>query len=343
MLIINSIIGRKLQRKAAWLIFVATIAGCSRPLYVAPEFLYFTASNKNPDVSDTVTISWATRGTSQLYLGEYWVDEQRGVDHYADEGNVWPRTGLEYPQVGNMVVANSGRIVIYPPQWNRSFRLNTGILGDVDHELSIQVLPLTNDETALLKIWPDFITANELIAKHRNQEAASYLDSISISNRDEWFEIAERAINLFDTDLFSAAAKSNVKIGNPLIWDECRDSIRQIRFLLDHASEWSANSQADFDKALGSAAARCAKPEILEALLNAGADPNKTDVDGATPIYHLACNGDITEAAILFAHNIDLNVHSQFSESQLYRKLSRAVTRLWHGGLFNTGQIRRIC
>ena len=92
----------------------AALTGCSTQKI--QKILYFKASNTNPDVGDTLTISWSSQGFSSLYLQENGVEQQRlNVD---DLG--WGN-GERYPMFGNKVVSDSGTMVLLPPQVEPGF------------------------------------------------------------------------------------------------------------------------------------------------------------------------------------------------------------------------------
>ena len=160
--------------------------------------------------------------------------------------------------------------------------------------------------TALLLTshWDDQSTVRLLIEAGADVDAS---DDHGVSPLERASENASVAVV---KALLTAGANPNVSRASglsPLMTASRTGSVEVVQTLIDHGADVNATVTATNSTALMWAVSE-AHSEIVEALLEAGADPRISTIKGFTPLMFAARNGDIHTAVKLIEAGVDVNL-----------------------------------
>ena len=165
--------------------------------------------------------------------------------------------------------------------------------------------PRADGATALLWAahWDDLDTVDLLLRAGADVKAA---DDHGVTPLER---AAENASTAMVEKLLAAGASANAAQTSgltPLMTAARTGNVQVVNALLAHGADVNAATTETKSTALMWAVAE-PHPDIVRALLDAGADPHTSPVDGFPPLLFAARNGDIQMAKTLIAAGVDVN------------------------------------
>jgi len=165
--------------------------------------------------------------------------------------------------------------------------------------------PRADGATALLWAahWDDLDTVDLLLRAGADVQAADDHGVTPLARA------AENASTVMVEKLLAAGASANAvqTSGLTLLMTAARTgNVQVVNALLAHGADVNAATSATTSTALMWAVAE-PHPDIVRALLDAGADPHPSTANGFSPLLFAARNGDIEMAETLIAAGVDVN------------------------------------